>query len=80
MFVENIISLVKTGADPREGPWGLGPPLARVHYAYAAMECHVMSKKRRSTAWLNTREGEPPAKHSRQDTENTFQTVILFEC
>ena len=25
-------------------------------------------------------EGEPPAKHSRQDTEKTFQAVILFEC
>ena len=34
-----------------------------------------MSKQRRFTAWLNTREGEPPAKHGRQDTENDAEAV-----
>ena len=34
-----------------------------------------MSKQRRLTAWLNTREGEPPAKHGRQDTENDAEAV-----
>ena len=34
-----------------------------------------MSKQRRLTAWLNAREGEPPAKHGRQDTENDAEAV-----
>ena len=34
-----------------------------------------VSKQRRLTAWLNTREGEPPAKHGRQDTENNAEAV-----
>ena len=32
-----------------------------------------MSKQRRLTFWLKTREGEPPAKHGRQDTENSAE-------
>ena len=59
------------------GPTGPGPPpphWRRVHYACAATARSV-SKQRRLTAWLNTREGEPPAKHGRQDTENDTEAV-----
>ena len=60
------------GPDPPPPP---PPPIGAhaawpcVHYACAATAWSV-TKQRRFTAGLNTREGEPPAKHGRQDTEN----------
>ena len=36
-----------------------------------------MSKQWRLTSWLKTREGEPPAKHGRQDTENSAKGATL---
>jgi hypothetical protein len=61
------------------GAMGPGSPhwcaWPRVHYACAATKYHVMSKQRQLTTWLNTREGEPPAKHGRQDSENYAKAV-----
>ena len=62
------------GADLRGGPWA--PPRSYTIILRMRGCCTQkagMSKQRRLTSWLKTREGEPPAKHGRQDTKNSAE-------